>query len=118
MDICHHIESHLTDYWVDYIDPPSGLPVSSFFFLFLLFVSSHSFFYVKKVHEEQSSSSYNEVQNCSSLLNMSTLPLGPCSLLVHPQWGTAVYPSSFFTTAPSDLLQDLLREQLNLQPIE
>ena len=69
------------------------------------------------MHEEQSSSPYNEVNGCSSLLSMSVLPMGPCSLLVHPSWGTAVYPASLFTTAPLHLLEETLQQHLDLQPI-
>ena len=32
-----------------------------------------------------------------------------CSLLVHPEWGTAIYPSTIVTSAPLEVLEPLLQ---------
>ena len=32
-----------------------------------------------------------------------------CSLLVHPEWGTAIYPSTIVTSAPLEILEPLLQ---------
>lgn len=33
---------------------------------------------------------------------------GCCKILLHPTWGSAVYPASIFTTAPADTLIEVL----------
>lgn len=32
-----------------------------------------------------------------------------CSLLIHPQWGTAIYPSTIVTSAPLEVIKPLLK---------
>ncbi|KAL4155732.1 hypothetical protein PRNP1_007836 [Phytophthora ramorum] len=73
-------------YWADFIDPCSGLP--------MLTLSSN------KV--------YSEVDGVELLLRYRCLSAGMCKILLHPAWGAAVYPASLFTTAPYDVVQDVL----------
>jgi hypothetical protein len=37
---------------------------------------------------------------------------GMCRVLLHPLWGSAVYPASCFTTAPIDVVTRALQEHL------
>lgn len=64
--------------WFDYIDPCSGFPVYS----------------------PRGASAYAEVPAAEMLLGFEVMQTGCCGVLSHPAWGPAVYPSSFFTTAP------------------
>ncbi|KAG1713303.1 hypothetical protein DVH05_001023 [Phytophthora capsici] len=73
-------------YWADFIDPCSGLP--------MLTLSSN------KV--------YSEVDGVELLLRYRCLSAGMCKILVHPTWGAAVYPASLFTTAPYEVVQEVL----------
>ncbi len=36
-----------------------------------------------------------------------------CSLLIHPQWGTAIYPSTIVTSASSEIIQPMLQNLQN-----
>lgn len=38
----------------------------------------------------------------------SVMNAGCCKVLLHPQWGSAVYPATLFTTAPSSRVLKLL----------
>ncbi|OWZ15344.1 hypothetical protein PHMEG_00011032 [Phytophthora megakarya] len=73
-------------FWADFIDPCSGLP--------MLTLSSN------KV--------YSEVDGVELLLRYRCLSAGMCKILVHPVWGAAVYPASLFTTAPYEVVQEVL----------
>lgn len=55
---------------------------------------------------------YSEVEGMQLLLQYRVMNAGSCKVLLHPQWGSAVYPASLFCTAPSDLVQKLLEERL------
>lgn len=66
-------------HWADYIDPCSGLSM---------------------VHRD-SQSIYGEVDALVTLLNYQTTNSGCCKVVLHPQWGSAVYPASLFTKAPA-----------------
>lgn len=35
---------------------------------------------------------------------------GNCSLVIHPDWGTAVYPSTLMASAPREILEAIVRE--------
>ena len=47
---------------------------------------------------------YGEVDALTTLLQYKTTNTGCCKVVHHPKWGTAVYPSTLFTTAPVDEL--------------
>lgn len=70
-------------HWADYIDPCSGLSM---------------------VHKD-SQSIYGEVDALVTLLNYQTTNSGCCKVVLHPQWGSAVYPASLFTKAPVEALR-------------
>ncbi|KAE8900879.1 hypothetical protein PF005_g14262 [Phytophthora fragariae] len=73
-------------YWADFIDPCSGLPM-----LTLL-----------------SNKVYSEVDGVELLLRYRCLSAGMCKILLHPAWGAAVYPASLFTTAPYEVVKEVL----------
>eukprot|EP00775_Hariotina_reticulata_P004124 gene4124-4370_t len=70
-------------HWCDYIDPCSGLPMI----------------------QQGTNNVYPEVEGLSVLLGYKTQNAGCCKIVLHPRWGSAVYPATLFTKAP---LQDLL----------
>ena len=78
------------EYWCDFIDPCSGLPELG----------------------TRGSTIYDEVQGMRSLLGYRTEQVAAgcavCHVILHPTWGSRCYPASFFTTCPSDKLQEAL----------
>lgn len=69
-------------HWSDYVDPCSGLAMVN----------------------KASQSIYGEVDALVTLLNYQTTNSGCCKVVLHPQWGSAVYPATIFTKAPKDAL--------------
>lgn len=43
---------------------------------------------------------FPEVDAMETLLSYKTSNAGCCKILLHPEWGSYVYPASMFTTAP------------------
>ena len=74
-------------YWADYIDPCSGLPM---------------------IHK-QGNNVYGEVQGLVTLLGYQIQNAGCCKIILHPVWGSSVYPASFFTKAPLEMLQKAIK---------
>jgi len=72
-------------HWADYIDPCSGLPMMT----------------------EDCNKVYSEVDGLQVLLQYKTMNCGCCKVLLHPVWGSGVYPASMFTTAPRDVVDAL-----------
>jgi Methylmalonic aciduria and homocystinuria type D protein len=75
-------------YWCDYVDPCSGLPV----------------------HTKNVTIIYPEVDTMELLLRYRTSAAGPCKILMHPKWGSHVYPATMFAIAPLDVLQRVCQE--------
>ena len=69
-------------YFADYIDPCSGLAMIT----------------------REANKVYSEVDGAQQLLGYSVHNAGCCKILLHPSWGSAVYPASIFTTAPSEVV--------------
>jgi Methylmalonic aciduria and homocystinuria type D protein len=82
-------------YWADYIDPCSGLPMITL--------------NCNKV--------YSEVDGMECCLNYKSYNAGFCKVLMHPRWGTAVYPATIFSIAPRHLVIQLLQDY-NEVPID
>mmetsp|Transcript_43358 Transcript_43358/g.70353 ORF Transcript_43358/g.70353 Transcript_43358/m.70353 type:complete len:199 (+) Transcript_43358:16-612(+) len=82
--VCERIRSR--DCWADISDPCSGLPVFG----------------------KNSNYVYSDVDASELLLSYRTIDVGGCRVLSHPSWGTAVYPTTLFTTAPLDELLSAL----------
>jgi len=76
-------------FWSDYIDPCSGLPMLS----------------------DGCNKTYSEVDGIEVVLQYKTMNCGCCKVLLHPLWGSAVYPASIFTTAPQILVTELLQKE-------
>lgn len=72
--------------WADYIDPCSGLPMIT----------------------DDCNKVFHEVQSAEVLLNYDTMNCGCCKILLHPKWGSSVYPASIFTTASKELVTSTL----------
>ena len=72
-------------YWADYIDPCSGLPANT-----------------------DGNKIYGEVDGFQALLGYHTQNANCCKILLHPQWGSAVYPATMFTNAPSELVSETI----------
>lgn len=73
-------------YWSDYIDPCSGLPMLN----------------------QTCNKVFSEVDGAQQLLGYSVMNAGCCKVLLHPQWGSGVYPASLFTKAPSVVVAEKL----------
>jgi hypothetical protein len=48
---------------------------------------------------------YNELEGLTSLLKYSSIPIGCCGIVLHPEWQRCAYPVTFFTTAPLNVLE-------------
>jgi len=73
--------------WADYADPCSGLAA----------------------HGPAAAAPYPEVDAAELLLRYRTGLAGTCRVLLHPRWGSAVYPATLFSTAPLPDVADALR---------
>jgi hypothetical protein len=85
-DVCEKIRSR--GFWADYIDPCSGLPMLT---------------------PNLNTKVYSEVDGMEVLLGYRAYSAGFCKILVHPQWGSAVYPATIFCYAPRELTSKLLK---------
>jgi hypothetical protein len=76
-------------HWADAIDPCSRRPVAT----------------------RDASKDYTEVDSMACFLGYKTVlaNTGNCKILVHPKWGSAVYPGTIFTLAPQNVIQNLLK---------
>ena len=75
-------------YWADYIDPCSGLPMLT----------------------PNTTKVFSEVDCMQILLHYSTMDAGMCKILLHPKWGSSVYPASAFTNAPPNEVHKAIAE--------
>ncbi|KNC53345.1 uncharacterized protein AMSG_08846 [Thecamonas trahens ATCC 50062] len=73
-------------YVFDFTDPASGIPQRS----------------------QPGPSTYADVTHTLTLLRYPTVISGPCTMLSHPEWGTAVYPTTMFSTASPSLVTGAL----------
>jgi hypothetical protein len=83
-------------FWMDFIDPCSGLPMLT----------------------SDCNKPFDEVQSAQTLLSekgFSVMNAGCCKILLHPKWGSSVYPTSMFTNADSEsavqCLSELFRDE-------
>jgi hypothetical protein len=84
--LCNKIRD--AGYWADFIDPCSGLPMLTL--------------NCNKV--------YSEVDGMECCLGYKSYNAGFCKILVHPVWGSAVYPATIFAAAPRKFVLDLIKE--------
>jgi hypothetical protein len=59
---------------------------------------------------KETNSVYGEVQALSTLLGYKTQNAGCCKILLHPKWGSAVYPASLFVRAPLEEVKEAILE--------
>ena len=79
-------------HFADYIDPCSGLPMLT----------------------KDANKVFSEVDSAEQLLGYGVMNAGCCKVLLHPAWGSAVYPATVFTTAPvADVTAELSKLQAN-----
>ncbi|KAK3815969.1 MAG: hypothetical protein J3R72DRAFT_461171 [Linnemannia gamsii] len=75
-------------YWSDMTDPASGFPSFS----------------------ERGRDVYPDVEGCQLLLKYDFQNAGCCKILMHPIWGSKIYPATFFATAPLDVLTKVIEQ--------
>ncbi|KAG0039803.1 hypothetical protein BGZ82_006656 [Podila clonocystis] len=61
-------------------------------------------------YSERGRDVYPDVEGCHMLLKYDFQAAGCCKILLHPNWGSKIYPATFFTTAPLDVLQNILEQ--------
>ncbi len=84
------------DYWADFIDPCSGLPMKT----------------------PDSNRPYSEVAGFEHFRRFQTQNAGCCKVLLHPRWGSACYPATIFTTAPYEAVRDVIDTEYFLTSLE
>ncbi|KAH7620857.1 putative Cobalamin trafficking protein CblD [Nannochloris sp. 'desiccata'] len=83
--VCRTLET--SGYWADYVDPCSGLPM---------------------IHRD-TGSVYGEVEALCTLLRYKTQNAGCCKIILHPKWGSSVYPASMFAKAPLEVVHAAMK---------
>lgn len=53
---------------------------------------------------------YSEVDSMECLLHYKSYNAGFCKILIHPKFGSAVYPATIFAHAPCDIVIALLQQ--------
>ena len=76
-------------HWADYVDPCSGLLM---------------------IHKE-SQAVYDEVSALSVLRGYECSNAGCCKVVLHPKWGSFIYPATVLTTAPAEAVLEQLKQQ-------
>ena len=74
-------------HWSDYLDPCSGLPM---------------------IHRD-SQTVYDEVSALTVLRGFRCDNAGCCKVVLHPEWGSFIYPATCFTMAPVDVLHNEIK---------
>lgn len=80
----------LQGYWADYIDPCSGLPM---------------------IHKE-TNAVYGEVEAMGTLLGYKAQNAGCCKIILHPRWGSSVYPATMFAKGPLEILKNAIAQAI------
>ncbi|RUS26686.1 hypothetical protein BC938DRAFT_484259, partial [Jimgerdemannia flammicorona] len=74
--------------WADITDPASGYPI----------------------HSQPGASPYPDVQGTQTLLRYDTQSTGCCHVLLHPSWGSSIYPATLFTSADPETFARVVGE--------
>ncbi|CAG8734779.1 25761_t:CDS:2 [Dentiscutata erythropus] len=77
-------------YWADLTDPASGYPIFS----------------------DPGPSTYPDVHGAEQLLKYDIYNAGCCHILLHPKWGSKVYPGTLFTTANENCIKQVINESI------
>jgi hypothetical protein len=83
-DLCERLIAK--GHFADYIDPCSGLAMIT----------------------KDANKVFSEVDSAQQLLGYSVMNAGCCKVLLHPSWGSAVYPATIFTNATTEEVVDAL----------
>jgi len=83
-----HRELEKNGIWSDFPDPCSGKPWFS----------------------AQSNFTFSDIDCAEVLTHYRTESVGSCRILLHPQWGTAVYPTTFISTCTTDKLVEIIQK--------
>ncbi|KAF9977802.1 hypothetical protein BGZ73_004869 [Actinomortierella ambigua] len=83
-----HTKLERQGYWSDMTDPASGFPS----------------------YGERGPDVYPDVEGCQVLLKYDFQNAGCCKILLHPEWGSKIYPATFFTTAPLEAFLAAVQE--------
>ncbi|GAQ88723.1 hypothetical protein KFL_004540080 [Klebsormidium nitens] len=75
-------------HWADYLDPASGLPM---------------------IHKD-TNTVYSEVDALSTLLHYTCQNAGCCKVILHPKWGSSVYPATLFAKAPLEVVLEAINK--------
>eukprot|EP00271_Cylindrocystis_brebissonii_P022042 TRINITY_DN8252_c0_g1_i3.p1 TRINITY_DN8252_c0_g1~~TRINITY_DN8252_c0_g1_i3.p1 ORF type:complete len:183 (-),score=18.03 TRINITY_DN8252_c0_g1_i3:787-1335(-) len=86
--ICERLTSEF-GHFADYLDPCSGLPM---------------------IHRD-TTTVYSEVEGLATLLGYVSANAGCCKVILHPRWGSAVYPATMFTKAPLETFLRVVADQ-------
>ena len=70
-------------HFADYVDPCSGLPMLT----------------------KDANKVFSEVDSAQQLLGYAVMNCGCCKVLLHPSWGSAVYPGTIFTNCPIEEIE-------------
>ncbi|RHZ80331.1 hypothetical protein Glove_137g126 [Diversispora epigaea] len=84
--ICQKLKDR--EYWADLTDPASGYPIFS----------------------NRGPSMYPDVNGAEQLLKYSIQNVGCCNILLHPKWGSKVYPGTLFSNANLDEIKQVINE--------
>ncbi|KAI9217968.1 hypothetical protein BC828DRAFT_389870 [Blastocladiella britannica] len=76
------------DWWFDFTDPASGYPMLT----------------------APGPSLYPDVHGAQALLRYDVMNVGCCKVLLHPTWGSKVYPATCFSTAPASVLVECIAD--------
>jgi hypothetical protein len=66
--------------------------------------------YVLQMIHQNTNTVYSEVDALSTLLSFTCQNAGCCKVILHPKWGSSVYPATFFAKAPLESVLDAIRK--------
>ncbi|KAL7750400.1 hypothetical protein RI367_004173 [Sorochytrium milnesiophthora] len=89
--------------WVNFTDPASGRPVRSH-------RCSKHIPAASTAAVDGPGGVYPDVAGAQQLLQYDTMNVGCCQILLHPRWGSYVYPATLFTNAPLATVQHALAQ--------
>ncbi|MGB3237821.1 MAG: methylmalonic aciduria and homocystinuria type D protein [Geitlerinemataceae cyanobacterium] len=90
--VCQLRDTHVL---TDLIDPRSGYPLFS----------------------SPGEIRHDDVAAVAAILGWEIAAAGNCRAIVHPQWGTAVYPGIILSTASLPVLQSVLQDPMSLRDV-
>jgi Methylmalonic aciduria and homocystinuria type D protein len=106
--VCSHLSRQ--GLWCDYIDPCSGLPVR--YYQPSLVLSAREQLRTSawwlQMRNRQYNQPYSEVDGLMVFQKYQVQNAGSCRVILHPSWGSSVYPATLFAKAPARTLQEAI----------